>query len=668
LYSLARDKCRVESASFINGYVNVAIDYSGVLKKLAEEYSSKDVFTRLIRVGSGVKVLVEHTSANPVHPLHIGSGRNSTLGDTYARLLRKLGFNAETRFYVNDLGRQVATLVYGVRIVESKGLSRPEGLKPDHWYGVIYALTNILAELDRLRAELKQRVNRLLSKAEEICRDLSKDVIPTSPLRDIQFTLCELAWKKHLKLDPLKYAKRLSALLREVPSKKALREQHAGLVEVANEVEEIKKVLREYRDFLSAERALSTHYPDLYNALRSAVTDYRKVEEDIRKIMLSAERGEPETIAVFRRVAESVIEGFKQTLSDLGIEFNGFDFESSREILGTTYEVVSALAKTKYARTVEGGALEVDLNGAAQENEYIKGLFYPDQAGRFVIQRSDGTTLYVTRDIAYTLYKFKKLGVQRVYNVIAVEQTREQKQLKAVLHLLGFTEEARNLNHFSYEMVHLKGMRMSGRRGRYYSLDEMLLDSEVKNLQKLSEREGNKGIEQLRYIARSIAVSNVRALLLSVDPNKVLVFDPKKIEESEYGAMIEYAFVRAQGVLRNLWRVEFLESPEQVFSKLGELAKSGTKLNLSPEEKRIVELLLKFENTLLEAYREMKPNRVLEYAVELSTEFNRFYEKYPIISESDISAKSARILITTLALIILSELMDIIGLPKLKRM
>jgi len=104
----------------------------------------------------------------------------------------------------------------------------------------------------------------------------------------------------------------------------------------------------------------------------------------------------------------------------------------------------------------------------------------PDRAGRFIVRRSDGTTLYVTRDIAYTLYKFRELGARRVYNVIAIEQTREQKQLKAVLYLLGYEQEADNLHHFAYEMVHLKGMRMSGRRGVYYTIDEMLVDAKTK--------------------------------------------------------------------------------------------------------------------------------------------------------------------------------------------
>jgi len=156
LYSSTRDECWVEKVEFVNGYLNITINYHGILRKLVEDYFTGKIFRELESVGSGEKVVVEHTSANPVHPLHIGSGRNSVVGDTFARLLSKLGFNVETRFYVNDMGRQVATLVYGAKIVESSGISIPGNIKPDHWYGAIYALTNILIEKNKLEKKLRE--------------------------------------------------------------------------------------------------------------------------------------------------------------------------------------------------------------------------------------------------------------------------------------------------------------------------------------------------------------------------------------------------------------------------------------------------------------------------------------------------------------------------------
>ncbi|MEM0282367.1 MAG: arginine--tRNA ligase [Desulfurococcaceae archaeon] len=664
LYTVTRDKCWVEKVNFINGYVNFTVNYFNMLEKLVDSFIKGNLREELTSIGKGTKVIVEHTSANPIHPLHIGSGRNSVLGDTYARLLRKLGFDVETRFYVNDLGRQVAILAYGVKVLESKNISRPKDFKPDHWYGVIYALTHIIIELSRLREEVKHELSKFLDLCANLCMNILSEERAESIPREMMFAICEITWKRNLKIEALRYARFLYTKLKQMKNMGS--NDVFGLL--LKTLENLKNKVKEYSEYVKAERRLALYYPDIYNALRSGIKDHKEAEVEISKLMSLAEKEDPNTVSLFRRISEDVLEGFKQTLQNINIYFDGFDFESSNEILNEAHNVVNELLKTNYVKIVEGGAVEVDLNAASKDHDYIKNLFRPDQAGRFIIRRSDGTTLYITRDIAYTLYKFRKLKAERVYNVIAIEQAREQKQLKAVLYMLGYSKEAENLHHFAYEMVHLKGMRMSGRRGIYYTLDEMLVDNKLLILQKLMEKERTPDVTKLANIAEKIAVANTRGVLLSVDPGKVLVFDPRKISEMEYGVIVEYAFVRAQGIIRNLWNLEFLDDQSEVLSEALELTKKIYKTDLSIEEKKLVESLARFKNILIESYNEMKPNKILEYAVSLSLDFNKFYEKHPIISERDESKKSLRILITILTLIALSELMDIMGFPKLRKM
>ncbi|MEM4489722.1 MAG: arginine--tRNA ligase [Desulfurococcaceae archaeon] len=664
LYTVTRDKCWVEKVNFINGYVNFTVNYFNMLEKLIDSFIKGNLREELTSIGKGTKVIVEHTSANPIHPLHIGSGRNSVLGDTYARLLRKLGFDVETRFYVNDLGRQVAILAYGVKVLESKNISRPKDFKPDHWYGVIYALTHIIIELSRLREEVKHELSKFLDLCANLCMNILSEERAENIPREMMFAICEITWKRNLKIEALRYARFLYTKLKQMKNMGS--NDVFGLL--LKTLENLKNKVKEYSEYVKAERRLALYYPDIYNALRSGIKDHKEAEVEISKLMSLAEKEDPNTVSLFRRISEDVLEGFKQTLQNINIYFDGFDFESSNEILNEAHNVVNELLKTNYVKIVEGGAVEVDLNAASKDHDYIKNLFHPDQAGRFIIRRSDGTTLYITRDIAYTLYKFRKLKAERVYNVIAIEQAREQKQLKAVLYMLGYSKEAENLHHFAYEMVHLKGMRMSGRRGIYYTLDEMLVDNKLLILQKLMEKERTPDVTKLANIAEKIAVANTRGVLLSVDPGKVLVFDPRKISEMEYGVIVEYAFVRAQGIIRNLWNLEFLDDQSEVLSEALELTKKIYKTDLSIEEKKLVESLARFKNILIESYNEMKPNKILEYAVSLSLDFNKFYEKHPIISERDESKKSLRILITILTLIALSELMDIMGFPKLRKM
>ncbi|MEM4717416.1 MAG: arginine--tRNA ligase, partial [Desulfurococcaceae archaeon] len=429
----------------------------------------------------------------------------------------------------------------------------------------------------------------------------------------------------------------------------------------------LRKLTREYLEYSRAEKRISIYYPDLYSVLKSSIKNHFEAEREINRLMLLAESEDPGALSLFREVSSRVLDGFIQSLKVMGIEFNGFDFESSSIILRRAHEIVESVAKTGFARVISGGALEVDLNTLASVDDRVKKLFYPDQAGRFIIRRSDGTTLYVTRDIAYSIYKFKDLGANIVYNVIAVEQSREQKQLKAMLYLLGYPEYAENMHHFAYEMVHLKGMRMSGRRGIYYTIDEMIIDAKLKILDKLLEKTQMAKVDMID-VAEKLSIANTRAILLSVEPSKVLVFDPERINEIEYGTMIEYSFVRLLGIIRNLWNLEYLENPGEVHTKVLKTLNEARKVELSIEEKRLVEDLLRFKYTLIEAYREMKPNKIIEYAITISLDFNKFYEMYPIITERDENKKRVRVLITALTLFILSELLDILGFPKLSMM
>ncbi|MGC8982804.1 MAG: arginine--tRNA ligase [Desulfurococcaceae archaeon] len=673
VYLNSSSECYVESASFVNGYLNVSFNYTNMLVELAKKWALGDLARELCQVGGGAKVIVEHTSANPLHPLHIGSGRNSVLGDTLARLLRKLGFSVETRFYVNDLGRQVATLVFGVSLVKASGVEKPREVKVDHWYGGIYALTNILISLNKLSHELRDAATKVFDRASSALELLRVRVGEDLELQKLVAELANFTEKRYFIVSYVKEIGKLHKLLRDFMNKVHEDRVKKALVELLSDVENYLRLYREYVSYLKALARLAATFPEVYTVLASNIKSYVDAENKIKELMVRAEREDPQTLALFRHVAEEVVEGFKETLKNLNIEFTGFDYESNREILELAHSIVEDLLKTPYARIVEGGAVEVSLDLAAMDHDYVKNLFHPDQPGRFIVRRSDKTTLYVTRDVAYTIYKFRVLGAEKVYNVIAAEQTREQKQLKAVLYLLGLAKEADNLHHFSYEMVHLKGVRMSGRRGVYYTLDEMLVDAEATMFKKLIDKRGHAGISdaETRDVARSLAVANIRALLLSVEPNKVMVFDPGKLESTDYASIIEYAFVRSQGIIRNMLNIEPLDNAFELLRHLSEAAKileEAREVVFSTEEKLLVERLLEYKNVLMESYRELKLNRILEYALNLSLEFNRFYEKYPVAKEQDPVKRAARLSITILTLLTLSELMDIMGMPKLRKM
>ena len=142
----------IEKSEAVGGYINFYTDTAEYSKLVLDTITGEDKEYGFIKVSEPQKVMVEHTSANPNSPLHIGNARNSILGDSIASLLEKRGHDVVIHFLVNDMGRQVAMATYGWKLM---GKPEPVGTA-ELWVGTIYASVNVVMELTRLRAELKE--------------------------------------------------------------------------------------------------------------------------------------------------------------------------------------------------------------------------------------------------------------------------------------------------------------------------------------------------------------------------------------------------------------------------------------------------------------------------------------------------------------------------------
>jgi len=133
------------------GYINFHADFKEFsaltldsVRKLNEEYG-------LIKTQTPLRIIVEHTSVNPLHPIHIGQARNPLLGDVLARMLQARGNKISRHYYIDDVGRQSSVIAYGYAKLRRP---RPHE-KPDHFIGKIYTITSCLVEINRLKHELQ---------------------------------------------------------------------------------------------------------------------------------------------------------------------------------------------------------------------------------------------------------------------------------------------------------------------------------------------------------------------------------------------------------------------------------------------------------------------------------------------------------------------------------
>ena len=134
------------------GYVNFFVDLTEFGKLTLESALALDREYGFVQTEKRLRIIVEHTSANPIHPIHIGTARNPVLGDALARILKARGHTVYRHYYVDDVGRQAAVIAYGY---DKLGEPEPGG-KPDHFIGVIYAITSCIVEIQKLKKAVQK--------------------------------------------------------------------------------------------------------------------------------------------------------------------------------------------------------------------------------------------------------------------------------------------------------------------------------------------------------------------------------------------------------------------------------------------------------------------------------------------------------------------------------
>ncbi|ASJ10813.1 arginine--tRNA ligase [Thermococcus sp. P6] len=175
----------ISRVTAVNGYLNFHLNYATFGRALVGEILEKGDAYGESKVGAGRKVIVEHTSVNPTKPLHMGHARNAVLGDTMARILRKLGYRVEVQNYIDDLGVQFAQVLWGylnlgeeVERIEAE--VREKNLKEDsidHVLGLLYVEVNrLIEENPGIEREIRELMKRL-EKGDEEGRELAERVV-----------------------------------------------------------------------------------------------------------------------------------------------------------------------------------------------------------------------------------------------------------------------------------------------------------------------------------------------------------------------------------------------------------------------------------------------------------------------------------------------------------
>ena len=347
----------------------------------------------------------------------------------------------------------------------------------------------------------------------------------------------------------------------------------------------------------------------LYVRFHREAENNPELEEDARIWFKKLEEGDSEARLLWRRFRELSIEEFKRIYSRLGVDFDYYTGESFYEpMLGKVVEMI----KNSEISELSDGALIVPLEDMPPA----------------LIQKKDGATLYLTRDIAAAVYRYEQCRFDLALYVVGAPQSLHFKQLFSVLKKLGY-EWYRNCHHVPFGHIRFEGKSMSTRKGNIILLEEVLNKAVDLALKIIEEK--NPSLENKREIAEAVGIGAVIFNDLKNSRIKDIVFrwDEVLNFDGETGPYVQYTYARIRSLLAK-YNLEYGVP----------LYREG--LRFGEEVYPIVFLLNQFEDVVLRAASEFEPSIISRFVLDVCSEFNSFYNKYRVIGEeSDISLTRA---------------------------
>jgi arginyl-tRNA synthetase len=364
--------------------------------------------------------------------------------------------------------------------------------------------------------------------------------------------------------------------------------------------------------------------------------DVEEAEMEIQEIMQGLETGDDETYERVSEVVDTVLSGMQQTLLRLPAEFDEFVKETRFIRNGDSEAVVDRLQASDYAEKDDGA--------------WILDLEEWDIEKPFVFLRSDGTSLYTTRDLAHHEWKFRNFD--RAVTVLGEDQKLHADQLEAALDILG--NDTSKLTSTFYSWVNLPGgAGMSTRRGTGVDMDDLLDEAVARAREEVETRMDDRIRDDdlteadIDRIARQVGVGAVRYDIVAKQPTKTITFEwDRALDfEAQSAPYVQYVHARCCGILDG----------EQVNTDIDADALSA------PEEFALLRVIARLPSVVETAAADLEPHRVATYTREFAETFNAFYRECPVLSAEDPAVRETRLALVAAARTTIGNALDVLG-------
>ena len=371
----------------------------------------------------------------------------------------------------------------------------------------------------------------------------------------------------------------------------------------------------------------------LYVRINAEIENDPELDEEGRKWFKKLEDGDPEATELWQWFRDESLVEFNRIYKLLGVEFDSLNGEAF------------------YNDKMDEGVQILEDKGLLKESKGASIVELDDvNLPPAMIKKSDGATLYITRDIATAMYRARTYNFVKNIYAVGQEQSNHFRQLKAVLKKMGF-DWSDDMVHVDFGLVTKNRQKLSTRKGNIILLEPTLQEAISRAKAQIEEK--NPELENKEEVAHAVGVGAVKFYDLKTDRRNGYDFDLEAMVsfEGETGPYVQYAYARIQSILR---KANFTPSTNATYSLS------------DPESWEIIKLLQDFSRVVKRAAENYDPSLIAKYAINLAQAFNKYYAHTRILDESP--ERESRLALSYSTAVVLKEALRLLGVDAPEKM
>ena len=380
---------------------------------------------------------------------------------------------------------------------------------------------------------------------------------------------------------------------------------------------------------------------NLYAEVEEKLQANPEIKNEISQIHRQLEEKDKTIMAIRKKINTWSLDDFNKIYKQLGAEFKKIYWDHDYYNQGK--KIVAELEKKGIAEKSDGAVI-VNLE------KY--------NLATLVVLKSDGTALYITKDIAMAKERFEKQNPDKMIYVVGNEQALHFRQLFKILDLYGF-RQAKDCYHLSYELVRLKEGKMSSRAGNVILYQKLYEQALAKSLTEMKERHPDWAEKKNKLTAEKISLAALKFGMLKQGTNEIITFDLDEALEFQgfTGPYLLYTVARINSIFN---KIKDLRLKLKVKKVDYSLLKEQSEVNL-------VKKLGEFPEVIAEIVKSNEPAHLARYLFELAQEFNTLYHELPIL-KAEAGVREARLELINMVNMVLERGLGLLGIETLEEM